>query len=162
MRVLSMKSEMIRLVKGSCLIYTILEYVVSVTLCQGPSMQPTIEGQRDIVILNKLHVTLNKPLHCNDIVVLHSPINPAVSLCKRILYKQADFNRSESRVIPSVADALNTRSEDGRMMKNGCWVEGDNKQNSTDSRHYGMISESLIYAKVSFRIYPFDQFGWIS
>ena len=38
-----------------------------------------------------------------------------------------------------------------------CWVEGDNKETSIDSRRYGPVSVGLIFAKVTWVIYPFHR-----
>ena len=40
------------------------------------------------------------------------------------------------------------------------WVEGDNKNNSTDSREYGPIPEALIVGKVVMRIWPLTRFAF--
>ena len=41
------------------------------------------------------------------------------------------------------------------------WLEGDNKKNSTDSRTYGPVPESLLRGKVVFKVYPFREMGWV-
>ena len=41
------------------------------------------------------------------------------------------------------------------------YVLGDNRYNSTDSRHVGTISIDSILGKVILRIYPFDKFGTV-
>ena len=39
------------------------------------------------------------------------------------------------------------------------FVLGDNRYNSTDSRHVGTINVDSITGKVILRFYPFDKFG---
>ena len=38
-----------------------------------------------------------------------------------------------------------------------CWVEGDNQETSIDSRTYGPVSYGLIFANVTWVIYPFNR-----
>ena len=38
-----------------------------------------------------------------------------------------------------------------------CWVEGDNKKTSVDSRKYGPISVGLIFGKVTWVVFPFHR-----
>jgi hypothetical protein len=38
-----------------------------------------------------------------------------------------------------------------------CWVEGDNQETSVDSRTYGPVPYGLIFAKVTWVIYPFNR-----
>lgn len=39
-----------------------------------------------------------------------------------------------------------------------CWLEGDNRLNSTDSRNYGQVPMGLIKSKVLARLYPLTEF----
>jgi len=43
--------------------------------------------------------------------------------------------------------------------KNQLFVMGDNRENSMDSRAFGLIEMSHVEGKATFRIYPFNQFG---
>uniref|UniRef100_A0A7N5KCS9 Inner mitochondrial membrane peptidase subunit 1 n=1 Tax=Ailuropoda melanoleuca TaxID=9646 RepID=A0A7N5KCS9_AILME len=41
------------------------------------------------------------------------------------------------------------------------WLEGDNLQNSTDSRYYGPIPYGLIRGRIFFKIWPLSDFGFL-
>ena len=41
------------------------------------------------------------------------------------------------------------------------WLQGDNKDNSTDSRDYGPVPFALIMGKVFVRVWPPSQVGWM-
>ncbi|XP_010638716.1 mitochondrial inner membrane protease subunit 1 isoform X2 [Fukomys damarensis] len=41
------------------------------------------------------------------------------------------------------------------------WLEGDNLQNSTDSRFYGPIPYGLIRGRIFFKIWPLSDFGFL-
>lgn len=41
------------------------------------------------------------------------------------------------------------------------WLQGDNKDNSTDSRDYGPVPYGLIRGKVFVKVWPPSEFGWV-
>lgn len=41
------------------------------------------------------------------------------------------------------------------------WIEGDNTQNSQDSRNFGPVSQGLIRSKVVARIWPFSSMTFL-
>uniref|UniRef100_A0A2R9BRM0 Peptidase S26 domain-containing protein n=1 Tax=Pan paniscus TaxID=9597 RepID=A0A2R9BRM0_PANPA len=41
------------------------------------------------------------------------------------------------------------------------WLEGDNLQNSTDSRYYGPIPYQLIRGRIFFKIWPLSDFEFL-
>lgn len=53
----------------------------------------------------------------------------------------------------------NTDDSEAIYIKPGsCWIEGDNRINSTDSRNYGQVPMGLIRSKVLARIWPPSEF----
>ena len=42
-----------------------------------------------------------------------------------------------------------------RRESSGWWVEGDNTLSSDDSRHFGVVSDQLVRAKILWRLRPF-------
>jgi signal peptidase I len=116
--------------------YVLEKYVVTISSADGVSMEPTIRSG-DIVVLDRISFRLFSPLKKNDIVVAVQPINPEVSICKRIVAVGGE----------TVAQA------DGLVLPKQCyWLEGDNKHKSYDSRHHGLVAENLILGKVLFVI----------
>jgi len=39
------------------------------------------------------------------------------------------------------------------------WLEGDNPENSTDSRTYGPVPQAMIRGKVFFKVWPLTEAG---
>jgi len=76
-----------------------------------------------------------------DVVVVEHPLR-AGTVCKRIVALPGDI---------VVAKKENTTFivPDGHL-----WIEGDNKENSTDSRSYGPVPASLVLGKVLLRMWP--------
>ena len=46
-----------------------------------------------------------------------------------------------------------------RVPKGHVWIQGDNLQNSTDSRYYGPVPYSLLRGRVFYKIWPPSEFG---
>ena len=45
--------------------------------------------------------------------------------------------------------------------KGHIWLEGDNPNNSTDSRHYGTVPAALILGRVLLKVWPPEETGWV-
>lgn len=134
----------------------------------GESMHPTLETN-NILVCNKMTKNLNR-FKRNDIVVAIHPSQPNILICKRLIaiggdviimghsndrhYETESLNPTEDEEYEEkILDATHI------FIKRGsCWLEGDNKLNSTDSRNYGQLPIGLIKSKVLARIWPLSQF----
>lgn len=111
-------------------------------------MQPTLSSN-NILVCNKIAQRLNK-IQRNDIVIAIHPTSPKSLICKRIVGLEGDM------VIMDTSDDQNEKTS--IVIKRGsCWIEGDNRINSTDSRNYGQIPVGLIKSKVIMRIWPLNE-----
>ena len=63
--------------------YALEKNVVAVSNADGVSMEPAIRSG-DIVIIDRFTFRYFTPLQKDDIVVAVQPVNPEVSICKRI------------------------------------------------------------------------------
>lgn len=118
-------------------------------------MLPTL-NTNDVLICNKAAHRFNS-FNRNDIVVAVHPNQPKSLICKRLIGLEGD-------IVLMTAPADNTElkgSLDTRTIyikPGSCWLEGDNRLNSTDSRNYGQIPKGLIKSKVLARIWPPSEF----
>ena len=144
--------NVVDLVKFSCTLYCLHEYVADVTALAGPSMLPTFNEAGDIVVVNCLHVKLGRPLEKGDIVIARSPTNPGNTVCKRILGLPGDRILIQPQYWYQQEQVL-------EIPPGMLWLEGDNPFNSTDSRSYGPVPMALVKGLVAFKLYPLLEFG---
>ncbi len=111
---------------GSAAVYAtlIVTFGFQVARVEGQSMAPTLQDQ-DRLIVNKAVYKLSAPRR-GDIVMLYYPVNPDKSFVKRVM------------MIP-----------DGYY-----FVMGDHRNNSSDSRHWGMVPKRYIIGRVQVRWWP--------
>ena len=153
-----------------CTLHCFFEYIADFVVCSGEfveiknlwqklsktqflgeSMQPTLTSN-NILLCNKLAQRLNK-IQRNDIVIAVHPVSPKSLICKRIIGCEGDM------IIMNDSDDTDNSETQTIIIKRGsCWIEGDNRKNSTDSRNYGQIPNGLIKSKVVARIWPLTEF----
>ena len=144
----------------------IVTFGFQVARVEGLSMAPTLDDQ-DRLIVNKLVYRLSSPRR-SDIVMLYYPLNPDKSFVKRVIAEEGDQVRIvDGRVfvndVPVQDDYVPTeyRSHDDwgpQVIPEGYdFVMGDHRNNSSDSRHWGMVPKKYIIGKVQIRWWPVPQ-----
>jgi signal peptidase I len=166
-RLAQVKEELLAWVKTlvSAAVYAILivTFGFQVARVEGQSMAPTLEDQ-DRLIVNKLVYRIGEPRR-GDIVMLYYPLNPEKSFVKRVIAEEGDTVRIvDGRVyvndIPLKDDYVPSeyRSHDDwgpQVIPEGYYfVMGDHRNNSSDSRHWGMVPKKYIIGKVQLRWWP--------
>lgn len=84
-----------------------------------------------------------------DVIILHSPVNTQKKVCKRVIAIEND------RIYVKHPNVF------VQIPKNSVWVEGDNKEESYDSRNYGSVPTNMIIGRVFFLFDPFTKFLFI-
>ena len=154
--------------------------VAEIRLCSGFSMLPTISHEGEWVLVSPLpYWSILYPAgHRNgpkrgELVFATSPVDPAHTVCKRVIGVEGDLievepRRGEARkwnsskesrevgVDVQHADTLiaHRRGEGHwiRIPKGSVWLAGDNMSNSTDSRTYGPVPLALVKGRVLARV----------
>ncbi len=149
----------------SAAVYAILivTFLFQVARVEGQSMAPTLEDQ-DRLIVNKLAYRIGEPRR-DDVVMLYYPLDPSKSFVKRVIAEEHDSVRIvDGRVyvndIPLNDDYVpaDFRSRDDwgpQVIPEGYYfVMGDHRNNSSDSRHWGMVPKRYIIGRVQLRWWP--------
>jgi signal peptidase I len=149
----------------SAAVYAILivTFLFQVARVEGQSMSPTLEDQ-DRLIVNKLAYRIGEPRR-GDIVMLYYPLDPDKSFVKRVIAEEGDSVRIvDGRVyvndVPLNDDYVPAeyRSRDDwgpQVIPDGYYfVMGDHRNNSSDSRHWGMVPKRYIIGRVQLRWWP--------
>jgi signal peptidase I len=144
----------------------IVTFGFQVARVEGLSMAPTLDDQ-DRLIVNKLVYRLASPRR-SDIVMLYYPLNPDKSFVKRVIAEEGDQVRIvDGRVyvndvpLPDDYVPAEYRSHEDwgpQVIPEGYYfVMGDHRNNSSDSRHWGMVPKKYIIGKVQVRWWPVPQ-----
>lgn len=144
-------------------------------------MEPTLYTN-DILMTDCITPRLNR-ITTGDIIVAVMPSNPKTLICKRILglpgdrlvyskpneydslYKHRTINvtqlmeENEEITSKQIKDLTEKCKKKWNMKEiivppGHVWIEGDNHDNSGDSRYYGTIPQGLVLSRVIARIWP--------
>ncbi|XP_062917699.1 mitochondrial inner membrane protease subunit 1 isoform X2 [Mobula hypostoma] len=125
-------------IQYGCIAHCTFEYLGEIVMCSGPSMEPTLKAS-DVIISEKLSRHFYR-IEKGDVIIAVSPNDPKMNICKRVIGLEGDKIYTSGPL-----DAFKTQ----RYVPRGhVWLEGDNLQNSTDSRNYGPIPYALIKGRV--------------
>ena len=144
----------------------IVTFGFQVARVEGLSMTPTLEDQ-DRLIVNKLAYRIGEPRR-GDIAMLYYPLNPDKSFVKRVIGEEGDTVRIvDGQVfvndVPILDDYVSAdyRGHDDwgpQVIPEGYYfVMGDHRNNSSDSRHWGMVPKKYIIGKVQLRWWPIPE-----
>ena len=137
--------------KMGCLVNVIHNYGAHVTMCLGPSMLPTLNRSGDFVLVEQLSVMADN-IRRGDIVISKSPTNPRHTVCKRVLGRGGDVI-----AVPKAGSFGGTQRVE--VPSGHLWLQGDNKDNSTDSRDYGPVPYGMLRGKVFLKLWPMSEVG---
>ena len=129
-------------VQWTCVIHCVCEYVGDFVMCEGPSMEPTLYSD-DVLIIERISIRLQK-LKKGDIIISKCPSKPKQHICKRVIGLPGD------------------KVQNGITVPNGhVWLEGDNSNNSTDSRVYGPVPQGLLRGRALCKILPLRDISFL-
>ena len=152
-------------VAGGCLTLAVVAGPLSIQVgrIEGSAMAPTLANQ-DRVLINRWAYAMSSPQR-GDVVMLRYPHDQRKAFIKRIIAEGGDTLRIEDgrvsvngQLLEDAYVAPDARSHDnlGSLVipARSYFVMGDRRNNSSDSRHWGLVQEDLIIGRVSLRIWP--------
>ncbi|MCA1815201.1 MAG: signal peptidase I [Acidobacteria bacterium] len=143
-------------------------FVIQPVKVEGTSMLPRLhDGER--IFVNKLVYYHLPKLERGDIIVFWYPDDPDKSYIKRVIGLPGELIEIRDGVIyingqelkePYIEPARNVArlNHPPQLIKpHYYFVAGDNRDQSYDSRSWGLVPEKYIYGKALFRYWPLSQ-----
>jgi len=154
------------LARAAAAIFVFGTFGFQVVRVDGFSMAPTLEDH-DELIVDKLTYEFGDP-RPGDVVTLYYPPNPTRLFLKRVIATEGDtvqivdgrvlLNSQPLRddyVSPAYRDHGNWGPE---VIRQGYdFVMGDHRNNSSDSRDWGLVPKKYILGKVTVRWWPLQE-----
>ena len=148
--------------------FLIITFLYQPVRVEGTSMMPGLQDQERLFI-NKFEYHF-EPIHRDDVVVFHFPLDPAKSYIKRVIAIPGDTLRIDDGQVYVNGKALKEsyvpmRFRDDRsypetvLSRSEYFVMGDHRLISSDSRDFGPVNRNLIYGKATFVYWPTDDMG---
>ena len=119
----------------------------------GPSMIPTLDPRDNLVMLDCFTIAFLRSPRKGEVIMAQNPFKPGFTVIKRVLYTEGELAKFYSDKHKNEIEV--------QVPRGHIWVEGDNKDNSNDSRHFGPISLGLVEGIVRYRVFPFDKINKI-
>jgi len=141
-------------------------FILGIQQVVGPSMSPNYE-EGNVLLVNKFIYRISN-VKRNDVIVLtHGDkymIKRVIGLPgEKVEYRNNNLyingNLIEEKYIDKEKIRTKDFSLDNPIPDNMYFVLGDNREDSSDSREYGLISKKDIVGKSFVRIWPFNKFG---
>lgn len=139
----------------------------------GKSMEPNFHNA-EYILTDKISYRMHTPKR-GDVVVFHSPQDERVDFIKRILGVPGDTIKIQGGYVYLNGTKLEEKYVNdpgqvlpGRFLRENMEVEvppgqyfvmGDNRNHSSDSREWGLVTSAEIVGRAFFRYWPVSEFG---
>ncbi len=174
-------AEGIRLIRDIFLIVVVFilfgVFFVQPVVVEGTSMLPQLhDGERLLVnklVYYKIQSISWGHIERGDIVVFWFPNDPDKSYVKRVIGLPGEMVEIRSGKVSVNGQELNEAYIDTehnlslpsmppkRVDEHHYFVMGDNRDNSSDSRYWGLVPEKYIYGKAFFRYWKPSEIGFL-
>lgn len=149
--------------------WVIRTYVLEPRVIPTGSMLPTIQLQ-DRVIVDKFFFKHFDQLHPGDVIVFHPPASAHSSddFIKRLIGMPGDsieirnhttYINGQPLYEPYILERPKKDMELTKIPEGSVFVMGDNRNNSADSREWGLLPIENISGRTLFRYWPLNRFG---
>jgi len=137
-----------------------INFVSARVRVDGISMMPTLENG-EFVLVNKMSYRIGE-MNRGDIIVFDFPLNPNEELIKRVIGLPGDTIRVDNGQVYVNEQMLNEPYISGAPRYQGSWsvkdgevfVLGDNRNNSNDSKDWGLLPAENVVGKAVLIYWP--------
>lgn len=147
-------------------------FVVERFVIPTGSMLPTIQLD-DVVLCEKVSYRFSGGPAAGDIIAFDDPTGSGYVLAKRVIAtegQEVDVRDGKTYVDgvedPYAHGATMPQAKHVsyplRVPEGKLWVMGDNRENSKDSRTFGVVDKSRVIGRFVFRVVPLSSFGPVS
>jgi signal peptidase I len=164
----SVLREVIETVVLTVVIFLLIQTVVRNFRVVGTSMEPNLhDGQ--YLIVDKISYRLGKPQR-GDVVVFEPPNKPGEDYVKRVIALPGELVEIRNGQVlinnqpldePYIVRPGSYTYEGRRVGPNELFVLGDNRNSSSDSHNWGMLSQDKVVGKAWVSYWPPSQWGVI-
>jgi len=149
----------------SLLLFIGIDAVTARIRVDGQSMEPTLQSG-EFVIVNKLAYKLSAP-ELSDVIVFHYPRDPKIEYIKRVIGLPGDVVKitngsvlvNEQQLDEPYIKAPPNYQAEWTVPEDSLFVLGDNRNNSSDSRTWGMVPVENIIGRAELIYWPPDNWG---
>jgi signal peptidase I len=149
-------------------------FIAQPFIVSGASMEPTFHNGQYLIV-DQLSYHMDDPLR-GDVVIFKYPKDPSKYFIKRLIGVPGDTVSVNGNVIT----IMNDKNPEGFVLNEPYvahmspnttitevlgpgeyFVMGDNRDNSSDSRVWGILQENLIVGRAFLRLFPFNEAGYM-
>jgi len=144
-------------------------YVVQGFVIEGACMEPELHS-REKIIVNKMIYHLQEP-EIGEVVVFSYPLEPGKDFIKRVVGVPGDlieirdgylYRNDKKMQEPFVKEYVFGSFGPVRVPADRLCVMGDNRNNSHDSRSWGLLDRKMVKGRAEFKFWPVNQMARIA
>lgn len=161
----NIKKEILDYIIIIIIVILIRTFIFTPIKVEQNSMNPTLEN-KDIMILNKLGYRINGLKRFDIVVIRHDNdylIKRVIGLPNETLeYKDNTLYIDGKQVLETFnkKETQDFKLED-KIPNDNYFLMGDNRENSIDSRMFGVVKRQEILGKTKFILFPIKNFGYV-
>ncbi|OHA19400.1 MAG: signal peptidase I [Candidatus Taylorbacteria bacterium RIFCSPHIGHO2_02_FULL_47_18] len=124
-------------------------------LVSGDSMVPSFHNN-DYLIVDELSYRFREPTK-SEVVIFRSPVEPSKYLIKRVIGLPGE---TVEFLFPEKLSTVQGLTNSVILKDGEYFVEGDNRNESFDSRYWGPLPRANIKGRAFLRLWPLTQIGF--
>jgi signal peptidase I len=164
----SVLREVVETIILTVVIFFLIQTVVRNFRVVGTSMEPNLHDSQYLIV-DKISYRLGEPQR-GDVIVFEPPNRPGEDYVKRVIAKPGElveirngqvFTNNQPLDEPYVVYAGSYSMNPRRVGPNELFVLGDNRNSSSDSHNWGMLSQDKVVGKAWISYWPPSQWGII-